>query len=534
MKSINLITRRGFLDAGARAGLGMALASLVNVPHVMKQALAAEALNKFGLKGKKVFFIFLRGANDALNSVIPLGDDAYEKSRPTLKIPAGGALTGTLGCLFPESGPVAPTFNYNQALTLRGGFAGLHPALKFLAPVYNAGDLAFVHRVAYPKQSRSHFDSQNYWETGNPNDNLKKDGVFYRTILESGLTEFAAISGVSIQSALPLCLRGSAAAMTNLADPTRYDLLGVPNTVEGNQKADAFLRVSNNPLFANKHYRDLLHLQYKNLTDTLNILNPALFDEKANTFQDDELTDGHANYFLFPTIKDKNGGFFANIDNKKFVIDSEGEKFFIRLKAAALILNKTDAMVAGTQLDGFDTHGEQGRFEGAHPVLLRRIAWAIYGLRKYFMQFGDRAKWKDTVIVTLSEFGRTTVENSSQGTDHAEAGAMFLAGGNIKGYDSLTQRSGVFGCSPNDEIPWVTGSDGSMFGADGRYLKRAYDYRQVLGRVIRDHLGASQEQLDRIIPGYANAGERLLAGGVSTKDGVKIMKEPDFIREKTT
>src|SRR5205085_4025068 len=82
-----------------------------------------------------------------------------------------------------------------HAIRLGNGFAALHPSLKFLAPLYNAGDLALVHRVAYPRQSRSHFDSQNYWENGNPNNNVSKDGILYRTVVESGLAHTLALTG---------------------------------------------------------------------------------------------------------------------------------------------------------------------------------------------------------------------------------------------------------------------------------------------------------------------------------------------------
>ncbi len=194
------------------------------------------------------------------------------------------------------------------------------------------------------------------------------------------------------------------------------------------------------------------------------------------------------------------------------------------------MLNKTDAIISGTSLDGFDTHNNQGSVTGQHPNLQRTIAWAMYSLQKYFTQNADKLTWDNLVVVTLSEFGRTTIENSTGGTDHAEAGVMFIAGGNVKGY--AAGRSGVFGCSPNDSIPWVTGQTAgasSMFGADSRYLKRAYDYRSVLGKLIRDHLGASQDQVNRIIPGYAIAGENLKAGGRSSKDGVNIIGEPDII-----
>jgi uncharacterized protein (DUF1501 family) len=128
-------------------------------------------------------------------------------------------------------------------------------------------------------------------------------------------------------------------------------------------------------------------------------------------------------------------------------------------------------------------------------------------------------------VITLSEFGRTTVENGTNGTDHAEANVMFVAGGAVKGFGK-GNASGVFGASPNEpKLPWVTGSTGSMFGASGRYLKRAVDYRSVLGKIIRDHLGASQDQLKRIIPGYAVAGEALQNGGKSSIDNVGIMGE---------
>ncbi|MCX6895054.1 MAG: DUF1501 domain-containing protein, partial [Verrucomicrobia bacterium] len=155
--------------------------------------------------------------------------------------------------------------------------------------------------------------------------------------------------------------------------------------------------------------------------------------------------------------------------------------FFKNLRAAALVLNKTDAIVAGTELGGWDTHNNQGGASGNHSNLLRRVGWAVYALRKYFTRYGRgtnapsataKVNWDDLVVVTMSEFGRTTLENGSGGTDHAEAGCMFVAGGAVNG--------GIYGCSPGDAVPWQTGSAGSMFGVSSRYLKRAIDYRSVL------------------------------------------------------
>jgi hypothetical protein len=68
-----------------------------------------------------------------------------------------------------------------------------------------------------------------------------------------------------------------------------------------------------------------------------------------------------------------------------------------------------------------------------------------------------------------------------------------------------------------------------MFQTEGRYLRRALDYRSVLGKVIRDHLGASQDQLNRIIPGYSHPSEALRTGGIQSSDGVRIMGEPDLL-----
>ena len=526
MNSFNILTRRDFLSYASKAGVAAALASLVDIPLVAKRALAADG--GLGRNGKKVLFIFLRGANDGLNSVIPVEDPAYYTSRPTagIGIPKDPQTDyTTLGASDnpQNTSATAATFSYPYAIRLGNGFAALHPSLKFLAPLYNTGDLALVHRVAYPKQSRSHFDSQNYWENGNPNNNTSKDGIFYRTILESGLANVNPLTGVSFQSSLPLILRGSNAAMTNLSDPSRYSLLGVPNTIAGNTKADNALRAGNALEFPWKRNRDLLELQYKNMTDTMNVF--ASIDFRG-TYVDDVNTDGDtAPYNLFPTANAQNGGYALHAnDPTKYVVPTGSYGFFDDLKAAALVLNKTDAIIAGTEIGGFDTHSNQGGVTGTHANLQRSIGWAMYALKKYFTKYNDKAKWEDVVVITLSEFGRTTIQNSDVGTDHAEANVMFVAGGAVKGYNK-GNTNGVFGASPSDSVPWQIGPTGSMFQASSRYLKRAVDYRSILGKLIRDHLGASQEQLNRIIPGYAVPTEFLKNGGTSTKDGVKIMGE---------
>ena len=157
------------------------------------------------------------------------------------------------------------------------------------------------------------------------------------------------------------------------------------------------------------------------------------FMETGNTFRDDEVTDGDqewydANgsqgYYLFPTTNDKNGGWRRpdnSIDGNKYVVPTNLEGLFANIKAAAIILNNTDAIVAGTEYGGFDTHQQEGQLTGQHPNLNRGFGWAMYALRKYFTRYANKVNWDDVVVVTLTEFGRTTIENSDLGTDHAEA-----------------------------------------------------------------------------------------------------------------
>lgn len=564
----NILSRRSFLDRSVKLGLGVALSTLVDIPLVMKKALAE---GNIGLNGKKLLFIWLRGANDGLNSVIPIRDPAYASSRATLRVPMDDGGTGNADQFYSTLGPcdypvndlsTDDTFDYQMAIRLGNGFAALHPALKFLAPVYNAGELALIHRVAYPRQSRSHFDSQNYWENGNPNNNLSKDGIFYRTMLEYLQDQGPAanaLTGVSIQGSLPLILRGSDAPMTNLTDPLRYDLLGIPNNADGNLKATNYLNAANGFVVPDKLSRSFLNLQYENLRNTLTVFAGINFQEAGNTFQDDEITDNDTEwaagnnsrgYYLFPTNSNKNGGWLrpggAQVFDK-YAVPTGLHGFFNNLKAAALVLNHTDAIIAGTEYGGFDTHTNQqaNLVSGAHPGLNRGIGWALYGLRKFFKIYGRggsqalpgaRASWDDVVVVTLSEFGRTTIENADRGTDHAEASVMFVAGGGIQGYGRNAANTGVFGCKnvelqtdPEYPYRWIPGNTGSMFGVQSRYLKRLYDYRSVLGEIIRKHLGATDAQLGRIIPGYLNEGaEHLRSGGTST-DGTLIKGEPGIL-----
>src|SRR3982750_1689178 len=115
MDNFNIISRRSFFDRSFKIGLGVALSTLVDIPLVMKRALAE---GNIGLNGKKLLFIFLRGANDGLNSFFPFGDPSYATRPPNIAIPTDTATDYTaLGaCDFPSGAAVDPTFNYGNAI----------------------------------------------------------------------------------------------------------------------------------------------------------------------------------------------------------------------------------------------------------------------------------------------------------------------------------------------------------------------------------------------------------------------------------
>lgn len=102
------------------------------------------------------------------------------------------------------------------------------------------------------------------------------------------------------------------------------------------------------------------------------------------------------------------------------------------------------------------------------------------------------AIWDKTVVVTLSEFGRTTIQNGSGGTDHAAASCLFAQGGPVNG--------AVYNC---DASTWPSGV---MFGVNNRYLLERTDYRAVFWEILRDHMGADPASVEAVFPGYTALG----------------------------
>lgn len=530
----NIIARRSFLQVSAQAAIGVGLASLLNVPPFLKRALAEGSI---GVNGKKLLFVFLRGGNDGVNNLIPMLDPSYAANRSAIGLPrhpSGEAYyqgTGGPGTC-PGVDPAAP----GAAIPLGNGFAAINPALADLVPLYNSGKLALIHRVGYRSLSRSHFDSERYWEKGTDGtsaNRLVADGVWYRTVVESGWNRSHSLSGVSVQSNMPQSLRGEH-PMTNLSSIGRYNLLGVYSP-SGSTNTDRVkllntLDVANIQPHPTKDNRELVYNLGVAFRDTLDIFQDP-------SFQTNEFYDSDGTTHLFP----------INAGSDQRGLGSGAYSFMQNIKSCAQILNTTDAIITGTEISGWDTHTAQvtagAPHTGGHANLLRRVAWAYHALWRYFSTYGKggtspspgaQVGWNDVVLVTMSEFGRTSAENDSLGTDHAEASVMYVAGGGVTG--------AVYGCdeNPNPKLGgaknWNRGTglkDGDLFSADRSvgYLRRTIDYRSVIGEIIRDHLGASQDQLNRIIPAYGSEStEHLLNGGlVGTTSITNIIGELGFI-----
>ena len=504
----NIITRRSFLKAGFQASAALGLASLTTIPPFLKRALAE---GNIGINGKKLIFLFLRGGNDGINNIVPIQDPSYAANRTLIGIPKEpgvdyGAVTGQAD---------TPIAGYPYGIRLGNGFAALNPAMADMVPLFNSGKLALLHRVAYRSQSRSHFDSEVYWEKAtdgvSTNNRNVSDGLWYRTILESGWNRNHALSGVSIQSNMPQSLRGTE-PMTNLSSIGRYNVLGV-YTPSGNTNTDRVkllntVDAANQRIHPAKDNRDLIHNLGTAFRDTLDIFQDPSFN--TNEFYD---TDGTTHLFPIGTTSDV--VISTNPTTYRFGNGFYG--FMQNIKSCAQMLSDTSAIISGTEMGGFDTHTGQvtagATHLGSHANLLRRVAWAYHALWRYF---SAKNMWDKVVVVTMSEFGRTSSDNASLGTDHGESSVMYVAGGGVTG--------GVYGCDPNPSTlagvkNWDPGTgvkDGSLFGANNSvgYLKRLIDYRSVVGEIIRDHLGATQNQLNRIIPAYNNeATEHLRLGG---------------------
>src|SRR3989441_13142730 len=192
------VTRRIFLKSS-----GLALVSFGVAPRVLTRAVyAAEGAAR---RGKTLVAVFQRGACDGLNTVVPYGEKSYYALRPSIAVPA------------PRGG------SKDAALDL-DGFFGLHPALEPLLPLWKEKSLAIVHAVGSPDPTRSHFDAQDFMESGTPGRTATEDGWLNRALENAPEENASPFRAVAMGANLPRMLRGATAAIV-LPDVRQFKVM---------------------------------------------------------------------------------------------------------------------------------------------------------------------------------------------------------------------------------------------------------------------------------------------------------------------
>jgi uncharacterized protein (DUF1501 family) len=406
--------RRVFVKSGALALVTMGLS-----PSFLRRTAFGMELVK-APKGKVLICLFQRGAADALNIVVPHGEKSYYAMRPSIAIPQ-------------------PSRNVADGAIDLDGFFGLHPALAPLKPLYDRGILAPVHAVGSPSTTRSHFDAQDYMETGTPDVKGTTDGWLNRYLAVKGTCDECNLAktpfrAVSVTPQTPRILEGPSptVAMNSLAE------FSVRATGSSAERLEALYRTGS---------ADLVHATGAETFDAVRMLRAA--------------------------------------DPQKYAPQNGAEyprsQFGTRLlQIAQLIKANVGLEVAFADVGGWDTHVNQGSTTGQLALRLDDFSRSIAAL---VTDLGDRMD--DVVIMTMSEFGRMARENGNRGTDHGHAGALFVIGGHVKG-------GKVHGKWPGLEPEQLY---------EGRDLALTTDFRSVFAEVVSHHLGA--RELDRVFPGFA-------------------------------
>ncbi len=349
-------TRRIFLK-----NAGLAMVGVGTAPLWLKRALyAADAP---GSRKKILVAIFQRGAADGLNIVVPHAEPNYYAMRPTIAVPRPSAAD-------PE----------DSAIDL-DGFFGLHPALAPLQPLYAARHLAIVHAAGSPDPTRSHFDAQDYMESGTPGLKSTSDGWLNRA-LPPTQGQISPVRAIAMGPVLPRAMRGrnNAVAIENL------------NTFQ----------------VRNDSASKIFEAMYAGSSDKiLNGTARETFDAVA----------------LLQSLEKQPYQLAAEYPNGPFAQSLR--------QIARLIKSDVGVEVAFADIGGWDHHVNETGPRPSEGQLAQRLAEFGGSLAAFWKDLGDRMA--DVTLVTMSEFGRTARENGNRGTDHGHANVMFVMGGDVRG-----------------------------------------------------------------------------------------------------
>jgi uncharacterized protein (DUF1501 family) len=352
-----MIGRRVFLKSS-----GLALVSFGVVPRFLERAAFASETSSHK---KTLVVIFQRGACDGLNVVVPYGERAYHALRPSIAVPS------------PRGG------SKDAALDL-DGFFGLHPALEPLLPLWKEGSLGIVHAIGSPDPTRSHFDAQDFMESGTPGVKSTEDGWMNRCLQANPEAKATPFRAVAMTPTLPRSLAGKAPAVA-MASIREFGL----RPAAGAGVARGFEDM----------YEGAVH-------DTLHGTGQEAFEAMQFLKKTDPARYTPAAGALYPR------GPYG--DSLKQV--------------AQLIKAEAGVELAFTEIGGWDHHAAEGGVQGQLANRLRDFGGA---LAAFHQDLGDRMR--DVVVVTLTEFGRTVRENGNRGTDHGHASVSFVMGGTVRG-----------------------------------------------------------------------------------------------------
>jgi uncharacterized protein (DUF1501 family) len=404
----------------------MALATMGLNPSFLQRTVFAQDLLKgagtFGNgRGKVLIVLFQRGAADALNVVVPFGEESYYRMRPTIAIPR------------PVSGAA------NAAIDLNG-FFGLHPSLSPFKQMWDDGILATVHAVGSPSNTRSHFDAQDYMESGTPDNKGTHDGWLNRYLAVKGTCDECHVGGKNAPF--------RAVSMT----PQTPRILEGPNPTVAMNSLDEFTVRSTGS------QAESIEALYK--TGSADVVHAA----------------GGEMFEAMRILKSANPQQYQAENNAAYPRSPFGQHL---RQIAQLIKADVGLEVAFADVGGWDTHVNQGGATGQLAGRLSDFADSISALVK---DLGQRMA--DVTILTMSEFGRTARENGSRGTDHGHATSMFVIGGDVKGRK-------VYGKWPGLEMEQLN---------EGRDLALTTDFRSVFSEVAFKHMAAAK--MDAVFPGF--------------------------------
>jgi uncharacterized protein (DUF1501 family) len=434
------IPRRLFLKQSGITLAAFGASSLWGPDCLRRMALASDAKRQAGgPSGKKIFIcIFQRGAADGLSMVVPHGDADYYNHRSDIALPRPSRAAGSEGALDLD------------------GFFGLHPALDAFLPIYKAGYLAPIHACGSPNASRSHFDSQDLMESGVDQDKSVTTGWLSRTLLNCPEDRARAVGSTGSTSSLPRS-PFRAVAMTSV----------VPRTLQGEVDAMAIHDLSTFGISGSQGgggwggTASGFEGMYEN----------AVGDALHGT--------GKESFEAISMLKKADPSKYEPAKGVEYPKGTFGRQL---MQVAQLIKADVGMEVAFAEMDGWDTHANQG---AANGQLAGRLHDFSRGIAALYNDLGDCMA--DVVILTMSEFGRAARQNGNRGTDHGHATCFFALGGNIKGGKVQGQWPGL---APE-----------KLF--QERDLAVTTDFRDVLGEICAGHFGLNDADMAKVFPHYS-------------------------------